>query len=136
METNVVGPTPEIVGYNSGHFDTNSNTGDWWRYSGVTGARIFISPTQIEPSDELPPWDKDGVTDANSFAARKAFPVRSDPLNTNYFNWNYVTNRAYATHSFTGSDSIIVNYACSQWRQDGIQILSSMHRHRSPYSQT
>ncbi len=120
METNIVGSTPEIVGYNTGHFDTNSNTGDWWRYSGVSGARIFISPAQIEPSDELPPWG-DGVTDANSFAARKAL-VRSDPLNTNYFNWKYVTNR-YATHLLTGSDSIIVNYACSQWRQYGIQIL-------------
>jgi hypothetical protein len=120
MQTNIVGLTPEIVGYNSGHFDTNSNTGDWWHYSGVTGARLFISPTQIEPSDELPPWG-DGVTNQSSFVAREAL-VRSDPWNTNYFNWTYVTNR-YATYLLSGSDSIIVDYACSQWRKYGIQVL-------------
>jgi hypothetical protein len=120
METNVFGPTPEVVGYDSGHYDTNSNTGDWWRYSGVTGARLFISPTQIEPSDELKPWG-DGVTDQPSFEARKAL-VRSDPWNTNYFNWHYVTNR-YATYVLSGSDSIVVNYACSQWQQLGMQVL-------------
>jgi hypothetical protein len=120
METNVVGTTPEVVGYNTGHFDKNSNTGDWWRYSSVTGARIFISPTQIEPTDELPPWG-DGVTDETSFVARKAL-VRSDPWNTNYFNWGYVTNR-YATYLLSGSDSIIVNYACAQWQRYGMQVL-------------
>lgn len=120
METNILGPTPEVVGYDSGHFDTNSNTGDWWRYSGVTGARLFISPTQIEPVDELPPWG-DGVTNQASFEARKAL-VRSDPWNTNYFNWPYVTNR-YATYVLSGSDSIVVDYACSQWQKLGAAVL-------------
>lgn len=120
METNVLGPTPEVVGYDSGHFDKNSNTADWWRYSGVSGARLFISPTQIEPSDELPPWG-DGVTNQASFEARKAL-VRSDPWNTNYFNWPYVTNR-YATYLLTGSDQILVDYACSQWQRLGIPVL-------------
>src|SRR5690349_9943045 len=35
------GSTPEIVGYNSGHFMPGSNTADWWRYSGVNGARVW-----------------------------------------------------------------------------------------------
>ncbi|MGH7980901.1 MAG: hypothetical protein ACREE6_16110, partial [Limisphaerales bacterium] len=120
METNILGPTPEVIGYDSGHFDTNSNTRDWWRYSGVTGARLFISPTQIEPKDELPPWG-DGVTNETSFEERKAL-ARSDPWNTNYFNWPYVTNR-YMTYLLSGSDRIVVDYACSQWKQLGVQVL-------------
>ena len=109
-----------MVGYDSGHFQLGSNTGDWWRYSGVSGARLFISPTQIEPADELPPWG-DGVTDQASFLNRKAL-VRSDPWNTNYFNWRYVTNR-FATFLLTGSDRILVGYALSTLQQLGVPAL-------------
>jgi hypothetical protein len=118
--TNILGPTPAIVGYDSGHFYPGGNTGDWWRYSGVTGARIFISPTQIEPADELPPWG-DGVTDEASFLSRKTL-VRSDPWNTNYFNWPFVTNR-FATHVFSGTDLIVADYALSTLQQFGVQAL-------------
>ncbi len=120
VETNILGPTPAVVGYDSGHFYPASNTGDWWRYSGVTGARLFISPTDIEPVDELPPWG-DGVTNQASFLSRKAL-VRSDPWNTNYFNWPFVTNR-FATYVLTGSDYIAVNYALSTLQQLGVQAL-------------
>jgi hypothetical protein len=120
VETNILGPTPQVVGYDSGHFHPNSNTEDWWRYSGVTGARIFVSPTQIEPVDELPPWG-DGVTNETSFINRKTL-VRADPWSTNYFNWPYVTNR-FATYVLTGSDYIVVNYAISNLQQLGVQIV-------------
>src|SRR5437588_12799053 len=49
VTTNRIGLTPSIVGYNAGHFAPGSNTKDWWRYSGTTGARVFISPDNIEP---------------------------------------------------------------------------------------
>ena len=39
---------PDILAYNVGHFAANSNTHDWWRYAGVNGARIFISPGTVE----------------------------------------------------------------------------------------
>src|SRR4029079_5781648 len=52
----VAGKTPEIVGYNSGHFMPGSNTADWWRYSGVNGARVWPTPTTVEPSDDLAPF--------------------------------------------------------------------------------
>src|SRR4051812_31495581 len=56
----LAGKTPQTVGYNSGHFMPGSNTADWWRFSGVNGARIFSTPRTVEASDDLSPWG-DGV---------------------------------------------------------------------------
>ena len=66
IQTNVLGFTPEIIAYNSGHFYPGSNTRDWWRYAGVSGARVFLSPSEIEPSDDLAPVG-DGVSSQASF---------------------------------------------------------------------
>src|SRR5690349_18574652 len=62
----LAGKTPEIVGYNCGHFMPGSNTADWWRFSGVNGARIFSTPTTVEASDDLAPWG-DGVSSQTTF---------------------------------------------------------------------
>ncbi len=120
VRINVLGGTPKIVAYNLGHYYPGSNTRDWWHYAGVSGARLFVSPGYIEPQDELPPWG-DGVTDQTSFVNRKAL-VRSDPLNTNYFNWDYVTNR-YATAGLIGSDIVDPSLICSDLGQLGVQML-------------
>lgn len=114
----VLGPTPTIVGYDSGHFYPGSDTGDWWRYAGVTGARIFVSPTEIEPSSEFPAIAST-VTNAASFLNLKA-AVRANPWNTNYLNWSYVTNQ-FANYVLTGSDYIQVDYALSTLQQLGVQ---------------
>ena len=37
VQTNVLGPTPEIIAYNFSHFNPGSNTRGWWRYTGVSG---------------------------------------------------------------------------------------------------
>src|SRR6476620_1060420 len=66
MQTNVIGVTPSIIAYNSGHFYPGSNTRDWWRYSGVNGARVFITASIIEPGDDIS-GRGDGVTDQNGF---------------------------------------------------------------------
>src|SRR3954453_4599564 len=66
----IAGQTPEIVGYNSGHFMPNSNTADWWRFSGVNAARIFSTPTVAEASDDLAPWG-DGVSPQSTFVPRR-----------------------------------------------------------------
>ena len=68
--TTIAGKTPEIVGYNSGHFMPGSNTADWWRFSGVNGARIFSTPTVVEASDDLAPWG-DGVSSQATFVTRR-----------------------------------------------------------------
>ena len=122
VQTSKIGVTPDIIGYNSGHFFTNSNTRDWWRYSGVTGARVFVSPSDIEASDDLAPVG-DGVTDQASFVARKT-ALRSNPLSPAYINWSYFSNR-YETVDMGSSGSanhIRVNYCFSEMRKLGIQI--------------
>jgi VCBS repeat-containing protein len=125
MQTNVIGITPEILAYNSGHFYTNSNTRDWWRYAGVNGARVFVSPSDIEASDDLAPVG-DGVTDQASFVARKA-ALRADPLNPAYINWSYFSNR-YETVDLgaSGNNHLKVNYAFREMRKLGVQICAQI----------
>lgn len=120
MQTNIIGPTPTIVGYNHGHYYPGSNTRDWWRYSGVSGARVFFEPSYIEPHVAAAPWGS-GVTDQVSFASLKA-SVRSNPTNNSYFNWAYMTNK-YATPGANGSDIIGPTYLASEMQQLGIQVL-------------
>jgi hypothetical protein len=125
MQTNVIGITPEILAYNSGHFYTNSNTRDWWRYAGVNGARVFVSPSDIEANDDLAPVG-DGVTDQASFVARKA-ALRADPLNPAYINWTYFSNRYETVDMGTsGNNHIKVNYAFREMRKLGVNICAQI----------
>jgi hypothetical protein len=102
--------TPAIIGYNHGHFNQGGNAGAWWKYAGVNGVRIFISPSQTEPSDDLAPRG-DGVSSDATFESRKA-ALRADPLNAAYINWNY----------FNGNFDDW-SYALGQYRALGIQIM-------------
>jgi hypothetical protein len=113
-QTNVLGPTPTLLACNAGHFFPGSNTRDWWRYSGVNGARLFISPSTIEPSDDFKPIG-DGVSSAATFLARRA-ALRADPLNTNYINWPYFTNRYEST-----SSPLVFGYALRELRRLGVE---------------
>src|SRR5256885_16527164 len=110
VSTNRLGVTPSILAYNAGHFVPGSNTKDWWHYSGTTGARVFITPSNIEPGDDIPGWG-DGVTDAASFVSRKN-ALRANPLNTSYINWPYFTNNLETTDQH-GSNLINPNDTCS-----------------------
>lgn len=85
LTATVIGPTPEILAYNSGHFFPGSNTHDWWRYARVNGARFFVSPTEIEPEDDIP-GRGDGVTTQASFVARRS-ALSADPLNPSFIDW-------------------------------------------------
>src|SRR6478735_5260500 len=107
----VAGKTPEIVGYNSGHFMPGSNTADWWRFSGVNGARIFSTPTTVEASDDLAPWG-DGVGSQTTFVARRD-ALRANPLSTSYINWPYIEGR-YQNSQTSGSNNINLKYAFGQ----------------------
>ena len=126
LQTNVIGTTPEILAYNSGHFYTNSNTRDWWRYAGVNGARVFISPSDIEASDDNPPVG-DGVSDQASFVARKT-ALRADPLNPAYIDWAYFSNRYETVDMGSGGsvNHIKVNYCFRELRKLGIQICAQI----------
>ena len=69
-----IGNTPEIMGYNLGHFTPGSNTSDWWRYSGANGARAFVVRQFFEPvSKKL-----ETVNSAIEFKERRD-ALRKDP---------------------------------------------------------
>src|SRR3954469_12873411 len=130
VQNNILGPTPSILAYNAGHFAPGSNTRDWWRYSGTTGARVFITPDLIEPGDDIA-GHGDGVTNQASFLSRRA-ALRANPLDTNYINWPYFTNnfRLTAQH---GSNLINPNDACAELRQIGVEILACLTASESTF---
>jgi hypothetical protein len=107
----LAGKTPEIVGYNSGHFMPGSNTADWWRYSGVNGARVWPTPTVVEASDDIAPWG-DGVTSQATFESRRT-ALRANPLSTSFINWPYIEGR-YQNNPTSGSNIINLKYAFGQ----------------------
>jgi len=111
VQANIIGPTPSIIGYNFGHFYPGSNTRDWWRYSGVNGVRIFISPGSILlAASPQPPAN--AVTNQASFITQKA-ALRANPVGTNYINWPYLTNE-YANTDLYPINHVKVNYALGQ----------------------
>ncbi len=120
VKTNTLANTPDLLAYNAAHFCPGSNTREWWRYSGVNGARVFLTASVIEATDDIA-GRGDGVTDQAGFVSRKA-ALRANPLNTNYINWPYFANR-YGITTAHGANIIQPNYALSQLRQLGIQIL-------------
>ncbi len=121
----IVGKTPEIVGYNSGHFALNSNTADWWRYSGVNGARVWPTPSVVEGNDDLGPWG-DGVGSQQQFLDRRT-ALRANPMNTAYINWPYIENR-YQNNPTSGSNIINLNYAFGALRDLHIDPLVEINR--------
>ena len=133
LTTNQLGATPEMLAYNSGHFYPGSNTRDWWRYAGVTGARFFISPSEIEPSDDLAPVG-DGVTNQVSFLARKA-ALRADPLNPAFINWggSTVFSNRYESNDLYPNNHIRVNYALEELRRLGIRVCAQITASQSRF---
>jgi hypothetical protein len=129
VKTNILGSTPSVLGYNSGHFYTNSNTGDWWRYSGVTGARVFFLINDFEFSDVNNNWG-DGVTNLNSFTNRRALlraAVVADPNHTDtntYINWTYLDARFKSKRQ--GDNKLVPDTAFREWTNFGISTLVNM----------
>ncbi len=125
VQTNQLGSTPNLLGYNAGHFYPGSNTREWWRYAGVTGARVFISPSNIEPSDDVAPVG-DGVTSQATFLARRA-AIRTNQFNAAYINWS-VFNNNYQNNDLAGNNHIKVNFALGELRKLGHPDLRADHR--------
>ena len=124
VSDDVVGTTPEIVGYNVAHFLPDSNTESWWQYAGVNGARLWASSTIVEGNDDNDIWG-DGVTSEASFVARRE-DLRADPLNTEYINWPHFEDR-YANKRTTGNITNL-NYAMERLRANDVEILAMINR--------
>jgi hypothetical protein len=125
IQTNILGPTPVLLGYNLGHFYPGSNMRDWWRYAGVNGARIFISPTQIEPSSSiLGAAALVGVTNQASFMAARA-AMHTNQFNPNFINWSVITNN-YNNTDLYPVNHIKVNFALGALRGLNVQICAQI----------
>jgi hypothetical protein len=125
VQTNVLGPTPALLGYNLGHFYPGSNTRDWWRYSGATGARIFISPTAIEPSSYINGAAAlVGVSNQVSFFAARA-AMHTNQFNPNYIKWSVITNN-YNNTDLYPVNHIKVSPALAALRSLNVQICAQI----------
>ena len=125
----VVGTTPGVLGYNLGHFATGSNAADWFRYSGAKAARVFVSASHIEPSDDLGTVG-DGVTDLASFASRKAalraHVVADATLSgSTYVAWSAIKPR-YAVVDGTSNNTMAFDTAFAALRAQGVAILANI----------
>lgn len=86
VQATKTGDTPAIQGYNLGTFMPGANTPDWWRYSGVNSARMFLSPSNF------------ATMSSNSVSTQSAFlstrtALRANPLSSTYFNWTDLEDR-------------------------------------------
>gem|GEM_PF-3038036 len=121
-----LGPVPRL-GYNLGHWVEGSNAADWWRYSGLANARVFVSPSDIEPSDDLAPAG-DGVTSQASFASRRTAlrgaAVAAGTTDETYIRWSAFIQR-YRTA--TGdTNELTVDHAFGALRDQGVEILANL----------
>jgi hypothetical protein len=130
LSANVVGATPERVGYNSGHFMAGSNTKAWWDYSNANAARVWSTPRTVEGDDDNSVWG-DRVTSEQEFISRRS-ALRADPENTTFINWPYLENR-YQNNPTTGSNNVNLKYAFQSLHELGVDPVIEMHRSSGAY---
>jgi len=126
VSAKVAGSTPLIIGYNSGHYYPGSNTTSWWRWAGVNGVRMFISPKTIEPKskDDISGWG-DGVSSQASFIARRK-ALRADPSNPKYINQAFF--RSQFQNATLSGNIIRVAHALKELKGLGVTGLAMMGR--------
>lgn len=122
------GLTPQVLGYNLGHFMAGSNAADWWRYSGTKAARAFISPSEIEPIDDIDGIG-DGVGSSSSFASRRQ-ALRSNAasssvaLDPQYVNWDAFLERHQ--NALGDTNRFTIAHAFGELRRQGVTILANI----------
>jgi hypothetical protein len=123
-----IGVTPQYIGYNMGHYLPGSNTSAWVDYSDVNAFRVWLSPGDYEPTDDIAPFG-DGVTDMASFNARKAL-LRADPTNPAYINFSAFDNR-FKTFVQDGRNQVVADTILSDLHARGITPVIEMSRSTS-----
>lgn len=124
LSNQVVGDTPELIGYNSGHFMPGSNTAAWWEYSGVNAARVWSTPSVVEVGDDNGVWG-DGVISETTFLFRRN-NLRADPLNRTFINWAHFENNYQ--NGTTSGNVLQLDHAFGTLRDMGISPLAVIHR--------
>lgn len=128
LSGSTVGPTPAILGYNSGHFLPGSNVADWWRYSGVNGSRIFSNLGWLTPTTSFRSSTNSSLdaTSQASFVARKA-ALRASGTASTFVDWSGIQSR-YLTGLLPGNNAIQLDHAQSSMAGLGINPLIVMTR--------
>ena len=120
-----IGVTPTYIGYNMGHYLPGSNTSGWVDYSDVNAFRVWLSPGDYEPTDDISP-SGDGVTDLASFNARKAL-LRSNPTNPSYINFSKFDNH-FKNDVQNGRNKVVADTILSDLHARGITPVIEMSR--------
>jgi hypothetical protein len=123
-----IGVTPQYIGYNMGHYLPGSNTSAWVDYSGVNGFRVWLSPGDYEPTDDIAPFG-DGVTDFASFNSRKAL-LRSNPTSPVYIDFSKFDNR-FKNFVQNGRNDVIAHTILSDLHARGITPVIELSRSTS-----
>lgn len=127
VQSGSAGTTP-LLGYNLAHFLAGSNAADWWRYSGARAARAFVSPSEIEPNDDLGSLG-DGVSSGSGFSSRRSAlranaASSSAPLDPQYVNWNAFLERYQ--NAVGDTNRFTIAHAFGELRQQGVSILANI----------
>lgn len=141
LGTDELGSTPEIVGYNLGHWAPQSNVADWWRYSGVTYARVFLPKKASEWKDDNRDTSLsdqnfgDGVTTLLQFTERRA-AMRANPragfsspagtprhLRSPFANWTHFEERLKAPLSSGSLNQMTPNEMFGELTDRGVDVL-------------
>lgn len=113
------GTTPATLGYNLAHFTTNGNGFDWFRASGVKAARVFVSATEIQPTNSPSPG-RSLVTNEATFWSTIGNARSGGTNSTNFIKWS---DFSYDFTSFNGANDINYKFAFTQLRGLGVDIL-------------
>lgn len=125
VSTTQAGVTPQYLGYNMGHYLPGSNTSAWVDYSGVNAFRVWTSPSDYEPTDDVAPFG-DGVSDLPSFNARKS-ALRADPQNPAYIDFSKFDDH-FTNDVQSGRNKVVADTILSDLQARGITPVIELSR--------
>ncbi|MFA9196814.1 MAG: immunoglobulin domain-containing protein [Aliarcobacter sp.] len=114
------GTTPSLLGYNLGHFMTSGDAADWFRYSGVKGARVFISATDLQKSTSP---GRSKVTSLSTFNSNVMAARSAGTASSAYIKWS---DYNYNIDSTSGSNDINYKNAFTALTGLGVDILANI----------
>jgi len=136
LSGSVIGATPSVLGYNSGHFLPGSNVASWWKHTGVNGSRIFSSPSYMTPGSST--YFRSESTLSLSATSQAQFIAQRDALRasgtaTTYIRWDRILP-LYTTGTTDGNNSIQLKTAEDAMKAQGIKPLIVMTRSPASYA--
>ena len=136
LSGSVIGSTPTVLGYNSGHFLPGSNTASWWKYAGVNGSRIFSSPSYMTPGSSTyfrseSTLSLSATSQAQFISQRSA--LRTSGTATTYVRWDRIVP-LYTTGTTDGNNSIQLKTAEDSMKSLGVKPLIVMTRSPGSYA--